>query len=127
MIQLTQKNFSGRSKAHSYQSSKHGCRSTEIPPQVMVPGAFEVELYQKGIVTCRLDPASIDTFGTKLINFVEFIPVVSLLLVSEQPDMTEGQNWIVDVPVPREFEEGSLMKNVSVSGVPVPPPHGFVI
>lgn len=84
-------------------------------------------LYHKGIVTCRLEPAIIITFGVKLIVFVEFTPVVSLLLVKEQPVMMEGQNCIVDCPVPRAFSDASLIKKNNVSGVPVPPPQGLVI
>lgn len=41
--------------------------------------------------------------------------------------MTDGQNWIVDCPVPSTLDDASLIDTKMFSAAPVPPPQGLVI
>lgn len=72
-------------------------------------------------------PAIRGTVGVKLSVLLEFAPVTRLLLASEHEVIIEGQNWMVDCPVPSTLLDASLMDTRMFSAAPEPPPHGLVI
>ena len=80
-----------------------------MPWQVKEEAALEKVVNHKGMVTWRVLPPMSGTIGVKLIALVELAPVMKLLLLREQEVIIDGQNWMVDCPVPNTFDEASLI------------------